>query len=237
MLPQGYIPGTSVLELVAIADERPLPVKLALHLWAEALCATSCVKESLDSLRGSLVEFCKQMSFLWKWCQIPSMERFCQFAEEMFNNGEIALDRCYCGWLLTLPTEEIRNDPNLLNPNINTLYLAFNQWFQQICAESEPKLTLRHPDLNNHGDGLISNDAREYFINITNNFIHLAPNDRWITVRRHCDELFRTQGFIDLPDNEHVRREIRQSIINGLQYMTQNEIEDLGRRRRRRRRN
>jgi hypothetical protein len=115
-----------------------------------------------------------------------------------------------------------------LYPKIDILHLAFSQWLNQIYEENQPILALRHPDLNNHGDGLRSNDAREYFLNKTNEFkcVTLPENDRWISVRRRCHTLFDTQNFGDLPGDEHIRREIRQSIINGLRYMTLDEIDN-----------
>ncbi len=239
MLPQGCIPGTSVLELVAIADEWTLPIKLALHLWVEALCSTSSVKESINYLESSLIDFSKQMSFLWKWCRIPSEEEINSFARELFDEGRINLDKCYFGWTLTQPIDLFQANPQRINPDRTVLFKAFIEWIGIIRTESQPIQILTDPDINNHGDGLTSNEARDYFNHMimTNPGIARLPlNDKWISVRHNCDQMFQAIDFGIMPGNEHVRREIRQSIINGLKYWTRAQIEAANRQQRGRRR-
>ena len=238
MLPQGCIPGTSVLELVAIADEWTLPIKLALHLWVDALCSPRTVKESLDYLKFSLNDFRKQMSFLWKWCRLPSGEEINELAKELFESGEINLEQCYFGWLLTQPFDMLQANPERVNPDGAVLLNAFMEWIDIIRTETQPTPMLIDPDINNHGDGLVSNDARNYFnqmVNTNPQIERLPLNDQWITVRHNCDQMFQVMDFGIMPGNEHVRREIRQSVINGLRYRTYAQIEEEQRRQRGRR--
>ena len=96
-LPLGRIPGTSILELVAIADDNMLIKKFALHLWLDALNRN----ESLDTLKASLIEFSEQMSFLWAWV---SKESVVDYAKDLIEyKGEVvALKelRGQAGWFL-----------------------------------------------------------------------------------------------------------------------------------------
>lgn len=239
MLPQGCIPGTSVLELVAIADEWTLPIKLALHLWVDALCSPKTVKESLDYLKCSLNDFREQMSFLWKWCRLPSDEEIIVLARELFESGEINLEQCYFGWLLTQPIDMLQANPERVNPDSTVLLNAFVEWIDIIRTETQPIQMLTDPDLNNHGDGLASNGARNYFnqmVNTNPQIERLPLNDQWISVRHNCDQMFQVMDFGIMPGNEHVRREIRQSVINGLRYKTFAQIEEEQRRQRGRQR-
>jgi hypothetical protein len=239
MLPQGCIPGTSVLELVAIADEWTLPIKLALHLWVDALCSPKTVKESLDYLKCSLNDFSEQMSFLWKWCRLPSDEEINELASELFESGKIDLEQCYFGWLLTQPIDMLQANPERVTPDSTVLLNAFVEWIDIIRTETQPIPNLTDPDLNNHGDGLVSNEAINYFnqmVNTNPQIERLPLNDQWISVRHNCDQMFQVMDFGVMPGNEHVRREIRQSVINGLRYKTFAQIEEEQRRQRGRRR-
>lgn len=248
MLPQGCIPGTSILELVAIADDSTLPMKFALHLWVDALHSISRVRESIEYLECSLNDFSKEMSFLWSWCAIPSLEEMNRLTNEIFKCQENSLEKCYLSWTLTLPTEVFNEAPDLIKPDKTNLSMAFIAWISQIRENNRPSRTQRDPDVNNHGRnqdhpvvmGLSSNIAMNYFTQKFNEGRfnqNLSPNDQWISVRQYCDNKFKDEGIDTLPGDEHTRREIRKSVINGLRYMTQEQIEERRRRGGRRRRN
>jgi hypothetical protein len=133
----------------------------------------------------------------------------------------------------------LQANPERVTPDSTVLLNAFVEWIDIIRTETQPIPNLTDPDLNNHGDGLVSNEAINYFnqmVNTNPQIERLPLNDQWISVRHNCDQMFQVMDFGVMPGNEHVRREIRQSVINGLRYKTFAQIEEEQRRQRGRRR-
>ena len=217
-LPLGRIPGTSILELVAIADDNMLIKKFALHLWLDALNRN----ESLDTLKESLIEFSEQMSFLWSWV---SKESIIEYGRDFLIADESLFLKLYYTWVLSLPDDSDRKHNLLTNPdlrNAESLLSEFEEWLTVVKREGLPHQSLEHPDLNSNGDGLISQAAREQFENIRNtinNWSNLSPNELWIQERYKLSYIFQEMmNFGNINGNEEVKREIRKSIINGLTY-------------------
>lgn len=217
-LPLGRIPGTSILELVAIADDKTLLNKFALQLWLDAIERN----ESLETLQASLIEFSEQMSFIWGWSGNDNM---LDYADDLFNGDESKFVRFYYTWALSLPDENANKQNYLTNPeyrNPRIFLEGFQIWLDELKTKDRPQETLEHPDVNTNGDGLVTAEARSFFESFSRsikNIQSLTPNERWIAERKKISELL--EGPINLghiADSEEIKREIRKSIISGLRY-------------------
>ncbi len=217
-LPLGRIPGTSILELVAIADDNMLIKKFALHLWLDALNRN----ESFDTLKASLIEFSEQMSFLWAW---SSKESIIDYAELFLETDEDRFLKYYYTWVLSLPDNSENKQELLTNPEKRSAVLLlseFEEWLNTIKQEGMPHQNLEFPDLNTNGDGLITQEARDQFSGIRHtisNWRNLSPNELWIQERHKLSNIFQEMlNFGDIYGDENIKREIRKSIIAGLTY-------------------
>ena len=217
-LPLGRIPGTSILELVAIADDNMLIKKFALHLWFDTLNRN----ESMDTLKASLIEFSEQMSFLWAWV---TNESIIDFAIDYLNADNSQLLKYYYTWVLSLPDDSSKKQYLLTNPaqkSAEFLLSEFQEWLNIVIQDGMPRQNLEYPDVNTNGDGLISGEAKEHFACVRetiSNWKNLSPNELWIQERHMLSNIFQAVlNFGDIDGNENIKREIRKSIITGLTY-------------------
>ena len=217
-LPLGRIPGTSILELVAIADDNMLIKKFALHLWFDTLNRN----ESMDTLKASLIEFSEQMSFLWAWV---TNESIIDFAIDYLNADNSQLLKYYYTWVLSLPDDSSKKQYLLTNPaqkSAEFLLSEFQEWLNIVIQDGMPRQNLEYPDVNTNGDGLISREAKEHFACVRetiSNWKNLSPNELWIQERHMLSNIFQAVlNFGDIDGNENIKREIRKSIITGLTY-------------------
>lgn len=222
-LPLGRIPGTSILELVAIADDNMLIKKFALHLWLDVLENESSdkFKVSLDTLKASLIEFSEQMSFLWAWV---SKESIIDYAKDYLQADETKLLKYYYTWVLSMPDSD-KKQHLLTNPDqrrAELLLSEFQEWLNLLIQDGMPRQNLEYPDVNTNGDGLISREAKEHFACVRetiSNWKNLSPNELWIQERHMLSNIFQAVlNFGDIDGNENIKREIRKSIITGLTY-------------------
>ena len=217
-LPLGRIPGTSILELVAIADDNMLIKKFALHLWLDALNRN----ESLDTLKASLIEFSEQMSFLWAWA---SKESIVDYAKDFLDTDESMFLKYYYTWVLSLPDDSDKKQKLLTDPDcksIERLLSEFEEWLTGVAKDGIPIQSMEFYDFNENGDGLISPEARKYFEKFVKEHMpimgNLKPYERWIPVRHMLSNIFQVYNFGLIDGDENVKREIRKSIITGLTY-------------------
>jgi hypothetical protein len=216
-LPLGRIPGTSILELVAISDDNMLIKKFALHLWFDALNS-----DSLNTLTSSLIEFSEQMSFLWAWV---SRETIKDYAREYLESDETMFLKYYYTWVLSLPNDSDKKNNLLTNPehrSVDMLLSGFEDWLSILISEGMPTQTFDFPDINNNGDGLNSEEARNHFVsirNIINNQGNLSRDELWIQERYRASSMFQEIfNFGNIEGSEEIKYEIRKSIILGLTY-------------------
>lgn len=217
-LPLGRIPGTSILELVAIADDNMLIKKFALHLWLDALNRN----ESLDTLKASLIEFSEQMSFLWAWA---SKESIVDYAKDFLDTDESMFLKYYYTWVLSLPDDSDKKQKLLTDPDcksIERLLSEFEEWLTGVAKDGIPIQSMEFYDFNENGDGLIRPEARKYFEKFVKEHMpimgNLKPYERWIPVRHMLSNIFQVYNFGLIDGDENVKREIRKSIITGLTY-------------------
>ena len=213
-LPLGRIPGTSILDLVAISDDSMLIKKFALHLWLDALYK----KESLETLKASLIEFSEQMSFMWSW---SSKESLLDYASDIFKSHPTLFEQLFYTWVLSIENQrrqlEILTSPTLKNHA--TLIEGFEEWFESLVIKSHPEAKYEFPDEINEND--LSEDARNQFEFWRERFnIPARPSKlAWIQVRYKLSEILGgTLNFGDITNSE-----IRKSIISGLSYKNQND--------------
>ena len=229
-LPDGCVPGTSVLELVAISDNRDLMCKFALQMYI-----LNCNDEyELELLKSSLIDFQRQMSFLWIW----AASDYGNFAENLSDEyvNKIILNADVSNELKLKYLQQHKYS--------EVLSKSFHLWFETLRKQGVPKQTLENPDINNMGDRLFSAEARKVFnmMKKNGNLFNMPrtgnPNDDWIQIRRtfsnilECtdlnsilDILLKATGAFNVTDDEnlivadeYVRREIRKNIIYGLKF-------------------
>ena len=213
-LPLGRIPGTSILDLVAISDDNMLIKKFALYLWLDALYK----KESLETLKASLIEFSEQMSFLWSW---SSKDSIIDYAAEVFNNHPALFEQLFYTWVLSIENQrrqlEILTSPTFKNHA--TLIEGFEEWFESLVIKSHPEAKYEFPD--EIDEDALSEDARKHFEFWRERFkIPERPSKlAWIQVRYQLSEML--SGILNFGDITN--SEIRKSIISGLSYKNQND--------------
>lgn len=183
LISEGRIPASSMLVMVAIADNPVLLEKLALHLYIKN-------NDNIEDLTLKLNEFQRQMQFLWSW----------------------------------VPTIDLTDFINPDTPYMESLIHSFNQWFFLLKYDNEPIQNphplYSDPKFNAFGDGLTSDEARNFFrdIDTTGN---PTPNERWILERRmvHKDIIDGRRDAWDLGNySPNVLKEIHRSIIYGLKF-------------------
>ena len=218
-LPLGRIPGTSILDLVAISDDNMLIKKFALHLWLDALYK----KESLETLKASLIEFSEQMSFLWSW---SSKSSIIDYVSGLFKSNSTLFEQLFYTWVLSIEDQrrqlELLSSPTSKSPT--TLIEGFEDWFEDLVIQGHPEAKYDFPD--EFDENSLSKDAKNEF-EFWRNFFKIPEHPTkiaWIQVRYKISEMLSgTLNFGETDYNEKTNCEIRKSIISGLSYKNQND--------------
>ena len=226
LLPQGQIPGSSMLSLVAVADDHKLLTKFALQLYIRDYHNSV----QMDILKESMMDFQKQMSFLWAWAYLPDGED--EIISWIPDNAYDMLRSYYYNWVIAneqiipeLKAEYITSVNEHFNECLTSFANEFIVWFSGLKETSIPERSLSDPDINTFGDRVQSDEVRAFFNDIPG--INAgSDNDRWILIRRRVSEMFCDNGFNfgDIEGTEEVKLEIRRNIILGLKYNLYDEV-------------
>lgn len=225
MIQEGTIPGTSILELVAIADDRDLLGKLALHLYI-LNCKS---EEDKEGIKSACIDFQKQMSFLWLWAGDSGTKDY------LFSlkDEKTALLRSFYGkWVVDNKEESewinYLSDPSRIPECYGALENDFKAWLGKLQQEGIPDKKYLHADVRqNGGDERLSPEAQEIFgctKGMIPNIKALSADDVWKSERRILSEMLQQMNLGDLGEKESVKREVRKSIIYGLKFKLADEI-------------
>lgn len=230
-LPFGRIPGTSILELVAVADDKTLIKKFALQLWLEAIEQ----KGSMDSLIASLTDFSEQMSFIWNWIDKAPIN---DFVKPYYSENAV-FQTHYYRWALSLSDDnpEYKKE-RVLNPTLCYLMEGFEEWVNKLKEYSYPKAVFENPDTNSYGNGIFTREAndelerlkqmasliyKDKFKKLYDPKYKITKDEQWIIERYIFSDMYSKWinfGGDDEEDalSENAKREIRKNIILGLTY-------------------
>lgn len=225
MIQEGTIPGTSILELVAIADDRDLLGKLALHLYI-LHCKSD---EDKESIKSACIDFQKQMSFLWLWAgDSGAREWLLSLGEEMLP----AIKSFYGKWVVETRDEnewvKYLTDQSHVFECYGALETDFKLWLDLLRIDGIPNKKYLHADvIQNGGDELLSPEAQEIFAwarSMVPNAKSLSADDVWKSERRILSAMLCQMNLGDMGETESVKREVRKSIIYGLKFKLVDEI-------------
>ncbi|GEM_PF-1742557 len=225
MIQEGTIPGTSILELVAIADDRDLLGKLAFHLYI-----LNCKSEEDKArIKSACIDFQKQMSFLWLWAgDSGAREWLLSLGDDMMP----ALKSFYGKWVVDNKEEKewVRylTDPNHIPECYGAFEKDFKTWLEVLKTDGVPDKKYLHADvIQNGGDERLSPEAQEIFAwakSLVPNAKALSADDVWKSERRMLSAMLCQMNIGDLGEKESVKREIRKSIIYGLKFKLADEV-------------
>ena len=218
----GIIPGTSILELVAISDDRELLGKIALQAY---------ILYDPDKALFTLKDFSRQLSFLWKWAGISAAKSWLEsIVDKEFLDH---IKPYYVNWVLVNRPQEDWGlwlaDDSKISECYRSYLIEFQNWFAQLCKEPEKKII--HADIRqNGGDERLSEDAQAVFNSVVEMIANekgikredlirrYTPDDLWKLERRKLSDLFLQMNLGDIAEEEDVRFEIRKSILYGLKF-------------------
>jgi len=213
MIPQGHIPGIEMLDLIVIADDPILLIKFVLQLFIKNYRLQD------NGLIENLLEFQRQMDFLWMW--VPKSD----VINDFINSDSLE------GYGIQ-SEEEYKNQ----------LLRDFNTWFSRLKRESNPSKLYLEPNINAHGEGLRTDEAKKFFEECSYQLTHLSDNRNWPWCSDSCRDFFEqyrnvfrnptpnknwiwtrylANCYANLwnPDwSYEVRKEIHRSIIYGLKF-------------------
>ena len=225
MIQDGNIPGTSILELVAIADERELLGKFALHLYI-LNCKT---EEDKANIKSACIDFQKQMSFLWLWAGDSGVKDWLlSLGDDMMP----FIKSFYGKWVVD-NKEEIEwvkylTDMTHVPECFDSFAEEFKAWLEILKTDGVPDKKYLHADvIQNGGDERLSPEAQEIFAwakSLVQNAKALSADDIWKSERRMLSAMLSQMNLGDLGENESVKREVRKSIIFGLKFKLADEI-------------
>lgn len=206
---QGNIPGCSMLTLVAIADDQELLVKFAIQLFIR-------FKSLQEELTENMLEFQRQMDLLWAWVHINvvDLSTFVDFKQpylvDYYNEWELQHNPDNFISIEKQTEEQLGNCRQQLMD-------GFDAWFNDLKEKSIPQPLYTDPHLNALGDGLQTQQARDFFNQIPVN-ITLPPYQKWISQRHKFHEMADQIDVFDLDCDPSVKKEIHRSIIYGLKF-------------------
>ncbi len=232
IIQDGLIPGSSILELVAIADDRELMAKFALQLYIRNCRST----EALDETTASLIDFQTQMSTLWIWAadslDIPGW----------IGSDAAALEKVspllmlpYVTWVLEKDGADGAQHLDASSEGFaekfreylgTVLPKQFKKWFKELRENGLPDQKYIYVDVHqNGGDEILSEGARFWFTvaqsQVPGNY---KGDDLWKMERRKLSEMLKSMDIGGLADSEPVREEIKKSIIYGLKFKLTDEV-------------
>lgn len=253
LVQDGCVPGSSVLILEAIADDRKLLGKFAMQIYLKCHMGTSD-----EEVISYMMDFQKQMSFIWAWADGSDSLKWMQD----IGNAELqSLKPLY--WRAV--TEILKNDestwgaylfdeskmPDMIAKHFKDL------WLKTLKKDSIPEKKLEHPDTHqNGGDERLSDEAQRVFAFVRMTMLPdnsssagasvtedemiarhderlrkmMSMDDLWICERRKLDEMLREMDLSQimeicgLPDKEDIKREIKKSTLFGLRFKVTTEI-------------
>lgn len=225
MIQEGTIPGTSILELVAIADERDLLGEFALHLYI-LNCKT---EEDKASIKSACIDFQRQMSFLWLWAGDSGAK---DWLHSLGKDMMLSIKSFYGKWVVDNKEEEEWTKYLTDSAHIPECYDAFlnefKAWLEVLKTDGVPDKKYLHADvIQNGGDERLSPEAQEIFAcakSMVPNVMALSADDVWKSERRMLSAMLSQMNLGDLGENESVKREVRKSIIFGLKFKLADEV-------------
>lgn len=111
LISEGRIPASSMLVMIAIADNPTLLEKLALHLYIK-------YSDNIEDLALALNEFQRQMQFLWSWVPCDDLTGFIKTGTHYMESLMQDFNRWFM--LLRLDNEPIVNPhPLYSDPKLN----------------------------------------------------------------------------------------------------------------------
>lgn len=225
MIQEGTIPGTSILELVAIADDRDLLGKFALHLYI-LNCKSD---EDKNRIMSACIDYQKQMSFLWLWAGDSGTRRSLMSLE---SDRMLVLQPFYAKWVIDNKEESEWTWYHTHLTHIPECYGAFEKDFKSwldvlklVCVPD--KKYLNADVIQNGGDECLSPAAQTIFAEARSmipNANTLTLDELWKSERRMLSEMLCQMNLGDLGETESVKREVRKSIIYGLKFKLTNEV-------------
>lgn len=234
LIQDGCIPGSSVLILEAIADDRNLLGKFAMQMYLK-----SHIDVENEDIMPSLVDFQRQMNFLWAWAGDTDARLW---MDGIAKDTMSQLKPLY--WRAVTETQKETEwgaymfDEGKMSSVIEEHFRI--KWLQELIEEGLPERKLEHPDTNqNGGDERLSEEAQQVFscvrrlMNPDEGQLRrqMIPDDLWINERRKLDEMLRQIDFSQIlaicavPDSEDLKREIKKSTLYGLRFKVTDEIE------------
>ena len=207
---RGNIPGSSMLTLVAISDDQELLSKFAIQLFIKNY------KSLHEGLAENMLEFQRQMEFLWAWVHINDIDLggFVDFKQpylvDYYNEWELQHNPDNFISIENQTEEQLGNCRHQLIDD-------FDAWFKDLKEKSIPQPLYSDPQLNALGDGLQTKQARDFFNQIPVDNV-LPPYQKWISQRHRFHEMANHIDIFDLACNPSVKKEIHRSIIYGLKF-------------------
>ena len=237
VLPNGQIPGTSILELVAISEDRTLLWKFALQY----ALLSGINAYNFDTLQSTFLDFQRQMSIIWEWGEDINGDKAFDFVKTC-PEIEQRIKSQYYNWAIQNSNAyaDINNISSHIDEFLHDFIKHFIAWYQLLKEKSVPKKELQNPDVNAYNktryEGVNSKKAQNAFKSFQPRCGNDKGNDLWIEERIQFNEELKKQNLSDYLDNykiihneeeiseEEIRREIRKSILYGLKFKKQNEI-------------
>ena len=210
---QGNIPGSSMLTLVAIADNQELLSKFAFQLFIKNY------KSLQEGLVENMIEFQRQMEFLWAWVHINDID-----LSGFVDFKQLHLIDYYNEWELQRNPDNFISIEKQTNEELDAcccqLIDEFYGWVNDLQEKSIPNPLYLDPQLNSLGDGLQTQQARDFFNQIPVDNL-LPPYKKWISQRYKFHEMANQIDIFDLECSPSVMKEIHRSIIYGLKFINE----------------
>lgn len=225
------IPGSSVLELVAVADDWDLLCKFALHLYLRH-CKS---EDELDNLKNTLADFQRQLYFIWAWARV-SETTTTRWLEDAWDEVTEFIKPFYITWVTKEHYDDLvtyLTDENLMVECRESLVEKFIEWMDELERFTTPKIKYRYADLNqNGGDSSLSTEANQLFSSIQEEMnkhltgmANMTPNELWKMERRFLSyKLSTVMNLGDLGEDETIKTEIKKTTIFGLKFNPGHEV-------------
>lgn len=231
VLPNGQIPGTSILELVAISEDRALLWKFALQY----ALLSGINADNSDTLQSTFLDFQHQMSFIWEWSEDIDVDKAFDFVKTC-PEIEQRIKSQYYNWAIQNSNvyAYIKNISSHIDDFLKDFIKQFKGWYQILKNKSVPEKVLQDPDVNAYkktGYEGVSEKAQNAFKSFRQPDCNdVINNDQWIEERIQFNEELKKQNLSDylnekgIKHDEEIRIIIRKSILYGLKFKKQDEI-------------
>lgn len=231
LLANGQIPGSSILELVAISEDRKLLTKFALQY----ALFTGLNGDNLGTTESSFLEFQRQMAISWDWSEAPDRDRAQTFIATCQIDRLINFVKPqYYNWVIEKKSQDTGlsdyylNMDNHIKEFIDDFASQFSVWFSIFRQNCSTKDVLQHPDTNAYSntefEGVTHPEAQRAFKTFGKSLGNLSNDAKWIKERQSFNDVLKKENLSDYLDrqgiehNEYIRQEIRKSILYGLKF-------------------